>query len=118
VDSEDGDGFEIIELDQFKQIPFVEQLYWFHLFFFLIMAVSVARVLINIMIFGASLKEATGMTFMKFESYAILTELGSCLILYIYYRSVTKRTQHSRADSLSSSKVKQQSSEESKEIEP
>lgn len=56
------------------------------------MVVSVARVIINIMIFGASVKEATGMTFMKFESYAVLTELGSCLILYLYYKSVTRHT--------------------------
>lgn len=56
------------------------------------MLVSVARVTINIMIFGASVKEENGMKFMTFESYAVLTELGSCLILYIYYRSVTRHT--------------------------
>lgn len=57
------------------------------------MMVSFARVTINMMIFGASLRKASGMTFMRYESYAVLTELGSCLILYIYYRSVTRQTQ-------------------------
>lgn len=64
------------------------------------MVVSVARVVINILIFGASMEKSDGMTFMKYESFAVLTELGSCLILYIYYRSVTRQTQRYRANTL------------------
>ena len=54
------------------------------------MVVSVARVIINMLIFGASMENANGMRFMKYESLAVVTELGSCMILYIYYRSVTR----------------------------
>ena len=68
---------------------------WFHAFFFVIMVVSVARVIINFMIFKTSVKETDGFTFLVFESYAIFTELGSCLILLIYYRSVTQKSQKS-----------------------
>ena len=66
---------------------------WFHFFFFVICLVSVARVSINIMIFTRTVKDAHGITFLTFESYAIMTELCSCLILHTYYRSVTRKTQ-------------------------
>ena len=68
---------------------------WFHAFFIVIMVVSVARVIVNFMIFKASVKETEGFTFLVFESFAIFTELGSCLILLIYYRSVTQKSQKS-----------------------
>ena len=38
------------------------------------------------------------MVLLTFESYAIMTELGSCLVLYAYYRSVTRRNQRQRAE--------------------
>lgn len=84
----------MIELDEFKEIPFVDRILWFHLFFLLVMIVSIARVSINIMIFRASVKDANGMLFLTYESYAIVTELATCLILYIYYFSVTNRSQN------------------------
>ena len=64
---------------------------WFHIFFLIIMVLSIARVSINIMIFHYTMKDSHGLTFLQFESYAIMTELASCLILFIYYRSVTSK---------------------------
>jgi hypothetical protein len=88
----------VINIESFKQIPFVNKLFEFHLFFFIILMVSISRVAINIMIFKASVKDAQGMTFLTYESYAILTELASCLILYIYYKSVTRRKSPQKAN--------------------
>ena len=81
----------MVQLDQFQQIPFVRQMLWFHIFFLNILILSIARVTINIMIFKNTVKDAHGMTFLKFESFAIITELCSCLILFTYYRSVTRK---------------------------
>lgn len=88
------EDFQVIELDEFKEIPFVNRMLSFHLFFLFIMIVSIARVTINMMIFKASVKDANGMLFLTYESYAIMTELATCLILYIYYLSVTNRSQN------------------------
>ena len=87
----ESEDFSVVHLDEFQQIPFVNKMGWFHFFFFIIMIVSIARVSINIMIFSASVKDVQGTIFLKYESYAIFTELGSCLILWIYYRSVTQK---------------------------
>ena len=73
-------------------------MFWFHIFFLIIMVLSIARVSINIMIFNYTLKDThLPSTFLHFESYAIMTELASCLILFIYYRSVTSKKEMNNA---------------------
>jgi len=63
----------------------------FHAFFLIISAVSIARVAINLIIFMVSVNDANQMKYLTYEIYAILTELGSCIVLLIYYKSVTYR---------------------------
>ena len=74
---------------------------FFHCFFAVIMVVSITRVSINVMIFKASVKDATGLTFLTYESYAIITELASCLVLLFYYRTVTQKNFKQAAKRLS-----------------
>lgn len=94
----DDHDFVVINMEHFQQIPFVSKLAWFHTFFLVILVISVSRVTINIMIFKASVKDAQGMTFLIYESYAILTELASCLLLFIYYKTITRKSQKSSAN--------------------
>jgi len=94
-DEDSLDDFEVIELNQFQQIPFANQLSQFHIFFLFIFLVSLSRVTINILIFKADVKEAQRLTLLTFESCAIFTELASAFMLFVYYRSVTRKVQRS-----------------------
>ena len=74
----------MIEVSEFDEIPFVKSMSKFNIFFLLIFLVSIARVAINIVIFQTSIRDASGLVFLRQESYAVMTELGSCLILFLY----------------------------------
>ena len=83
-----NDDFMMIEFDQFEQIPFLRKMRWFHAFFFGIFTVTIFRVIINILVFMADLNGAKGSIFLEYAVFASASELGSCIILIIYYRSV------------------------------